>query len=270
MSIAAQDAGPPPVLEISREAIKEGRSAAHEKVEADWARAVRKNKFPFHYIALTTMTGPGEVWFMTAFPSFAAVEQAEKETQKAAVKSEYDLLDSRDGEVRSSSRTMFAVYRKDMSFHPELANIGKTRYVNIQSFRVKLGHREDFMAGSKLFTAAFEKANVKEPMLAYEVLMGAPEGLFLFVEPMESLKTLDEMPARNKAMTEAMGMENFQRLIKSEGDVFTSVDISLFSVNPRMSYVSKETEDADPIFWRPKAAPAAKAPGEKAAEKTGQ
>jgi hypothetical protein len=268
--IVAQDAGPPAVLEILREAIKEGRSAAHEKVETDYARMFRKNKFPFHYIALSSMTGPGEVWFVSTFPSFAAVEQGEKESQKPGFKAENDQLDARDGEVRSTSRTMFAVYRKDMSYHPELANIGKTRYVNIESFRVKLGHTEDFMTGSKMFTAAFEKANVKSPMLAYQVVMGAPEGLFLFIEPMESLKTLDEMPAREKALMEAMGMETFQRMMKGTGDVFTSIDSSLFSVNPKMSYVSKETEDVDPAFWRPKVTSAKPAADTKPAEKTGQ
>lgn len=266
----AQESGPPPVIQILRESIKEGRSAAHEKVETDYARLFRKNKFPFHYIALTSMTGPGEVWFVGAYPSFAAVEQADKEVQKPGFKAENDLLDSRDGEVRSISRTVYAVYRKDMSFHPELANIGKTRYVDIESFRVKLGHTADFMAGSKMFVSAFEKANIKDPMLAYEVVAGAPAGLFLFIQPMESLKTLDEMPAREKALADAMGAENFQRLMKSAGDVFTSVENSLFAVNPKMSYVSKETEDADPAYWRPKVTSTKPAGETKVAEKAGQ
>src|SRR5437870_1773802 len=86
--VAAQDSGPPPVIQIIRESIKEGRLAAHEKVETDWARMERKNKFPYHYIALTTMTGPSEAWFVTALPSFAAVEEIDKWEQKPAVKAE--------------------------------------------------------------------------------------------------------------------------------------------------------------------------------------
>src|SRR5205085_6844138 len=266
----AQESGPPPVIQILRESIKEGRSAAHEKVETDYARMFRKNKFPFHYLALTSMTGPGEVWFVSAYPSFAAVEQGDKESQKPGFKAENDLLDARDGEVRSISRSMYAVYRKDMSFHPEQANIGKTRYVSIESFRVKLGHTEDFMTGSKMFISAFEKANIKEPMLAYQVVAGAPAGLFLFIQPMESLKTLDEMPAREKALADAMGAENFQRMMKGAGDVFTSIENSLFAVNPKISYVSKETEDADPAYWRPKVTSAKPAADTKVAEKAGQ
>ena len=49
---------------------------------------------------------------------------------------------------------------------------------------------------------------------------------------------------------------------------------TIFALSPKMSYVSKETEDADPAFWWPKtsaATPATK-PKEKAekAEKAGQ
>ena len=160
-----------------------------------------------------------------------------------------DTLDTRDGELRSNSRTMYAVYRKDMSYKPELVNIGKTRYMGLLSFRLKLGHTQDFEEGGKKFLAADEKAGLKTPSIAYEVMTGAPADLFLFFEPMESLKDLDEAPAREKAVAAAMG-EDYQRLIKGSGDVFNSIEYTLFAVNPRMSYMSKDVEDADPAFWR--------------------
>jgi hypothetical protein len=253
---SGQNHEPPAVMGIIREAVKEGHSAAHEKVEADWSGAMRKHNFPYHDLALTSMTGPAEALFLLPAKSFAEVEQASKEMQKPALRAEIDLLEARDGELRSSSRTMYAVYRKDMSYRPELVNVGKTRYVGVSAFRLKLGHMEDFMAGSKKFLAADEKAGLKEPMVAYQVIAGAPDGLFLFMQPMESLKMLDEMPANDKAVAEAMGNEEFQRMMKGAGDVFTSIEYSLFAVNPRMSYVSKETEDVDPAFWRPKMSPA--------------
>lgn len=253
---SGQNHEPPAVMGIIREAVKEGHSAAHEKVEADWSGAMRKHNFPYHDLALTSMTGPAEALFLLPAKSFAEVEQASKEMQKPALRAEIDLLEARDGELRSSSRTMYAIYRKDMSYRPDLVNIGKTRYIGVSAFRLKLGHMEDFVAGSKKFLAAHEKAGLKEPMVAYQVIAGAPDGLFLFMQPMESLKMLDEMPANDKAVAEAMGNEEFQRMMKGAGDVFTSIEYSLFAVNPRMSYVSKETEDVDPAFWRPKMSPA--------------
>jgi hypothetical protein len=266
---SAQNANPPAVLQITREVIKEGRSAAHEKVDSDFARALRKANFPYHEIALSSMTGQGEVWFVFGYPSFADVEKAGGEFEKQPLKGEFEQQDGRDGELRVSSRTMTAVYRKDLSYHPELANLGKTRFINIASYRVKLGHMEDLMAGSKMILGALEKANIQLPVLAYEVMAGVPEGLFLFIEPMESLKTLDEAPARDRAMIEAMGAENFGRLMKGTGDVFVTIESNLFSVSPLMSYVPKEVEDTDANFWRPKA-PVKPAVENTPKEKTGQ
>jgi hypothetical protein len=268
----AQKHEPPAVLQIIRESIKEGHSAAHEKVEADWAGALRKHNVSFHSLALTSMTGPGEAWFLVAYPSFAAVEQGDQELHKPALKAEIDTLDARDGELRSNSRSMYAVYRKDMSYRPDLVNVGKTRYFGVTAFRLKLGQTGDFEAGSKKFIAAHEKAGLKAPAVAYQVIAGAPADLFLFFEPMESLKMVDEMPTQDKAVAEAMGNEEFQRMMKGAGDVFTSIEYSLFAVNPRMSYVSKDTEDVDPAFWRPKmgAGKASTANNSKRAEKGGE
>jgi hypothetical protein len=266
----AQNHEPPAVMQIVRESIKEGRSAAHEKVEADGAAALRKHNIAVHALGLTSMTGANEALFLIAYPSFAAVEQTGQEFQKPGLKGEMDMLEARDGELRSSSRTMYAVYRKDMSYRPELVNIGKTRYVGVTAFRLKLGHMEEFMAGSKKFLEADEKAGLKRPEVAYEVVAGAPADLFLFFEPMESLKTVDEMPERQKAVMQAMGSEDFQQLMKGAGDVFTSIEYSLFAINPRMSYVAKDTEDVDPAFWRPKMSPGKPTTNNAKPEKPGQ
>lgn len=60
---------------------------------------------------------------------------------------------------------MTEVYRKDLSYHQELANLGKTRFINIASYRVKLGHTEDLMAGSKMLLAlaCFSSSNRWNP-----------------------------------------------------------------------------------------------------------
>jgi hypothetical protein len=269
ISAFAQNTSPPGVIQITREVIKEGRATAHEKTDIDFPRALRKAKFPYHVVALNSMSGQNEVWFIFGYPSWADAEKGGQEFDKQPLKSDFEAQDARDGEHRATARTMWAVYRKDMSYHPDRANLAKTRNINIVSFRVRLGHIEDFTAGSKVFLGAQEKANFQSPTLAYEVVAGAPAGLFLFLEPMESIKSLDEAPARNRALVEAMGADNFRQLLKGEGDVFVSIESDLFAVNPLFSYVSKEVEDADPDFWRPKA-PAKPAAESKPKEKTGQ
>src|SRR5271165_1954880 len=145
---------PAPVISIGREAIKEGRSTAHEKVEYDWARTFRKANFPYHWLGMTPMNGASEVWFVNFYSSFADIEKSDKQVESTALRNESDLLDARDGELRSGSTTQYAVFRKDMSYGVEKMNLGKARYAIAAAYHVKLGHQQEFMDGDKLFRTA--------------------------------------------------------------------------------------------------------------------
>jgi hypothetical protein len=244
---------PPAVIQIGREAIKEGKTAAHRKVETDYPNAFRKNKFPFHYLALSSASGPNEVLFLQAFPSFATMEEADKLTGKAPLKTELELLEARDGELRSESRNMTTVFRKDLSYMP--ANpipIGKLRYVMIDTYRVRLGQNESMLAGAKVLLGGYQKINLPLTILCYQVVAGAPNGVYLFLIGMDSLKEMDALGAQDKALADAVGADALSRLNKGEGDVFQTMESNLYSVSPEMSYVTKEDEDVDPGFWRPK------------------
>jgi hypothetical protein len=173
--------------------------------------------------------------------------------------------------MRDSTRTLWAVYRPDMSYRPEKFDVSKARYISVGTFRVKLGKEGDFAGGAKMYLAANEKANIETPFLCYQAVSGAPQGTYMFFSAMESLKTMDEMGARQKALAEAMGADNYQQFEKGSGDVFQAMEENLFQINPRMSYPPKEVEDADPAFWKPKpavhkAAEAAPKKEEKAAQ----
>jgi len=264
-----ESGGPPPVLQILHEGIKQGKGPAHEKTEMEFVRAFRKARYPGHYLGLDAVSGPVDVWFLEPFPSFAAVDQYRDLQDKEPLKSEFAAADAHDGALRESSRTMWAVYRPDYSYRAEELNVGKTRAISISTYRVKLGHDEDFKAGANAILSAYRKANIGLTLLCYQVVEGAPVGTYLFFAMMESLKTMDEAPARQKALMEAMGADNYAQIMKGTGDTFVSIESNFYLVNPRMSYVSKETEDVDPDFWRPKA-PAKPAAAEKPKEKTGQ
>jgi hypothetical protein len=265
---AAPD-GPPAVIQIGHEAIKEGKGAAHHKVEQDFTNVFRKNKFPFHYLALSTESGPNEVVFLQAFPSFAAMEEADKLLGKAPLKNEFELVEARDGELRSESRNVTTVFRKDLSYLP--ANpipIGKLRYVMIDTYRVRLGQNESMLAGAKVLLAGYQKINLPLSILCYQVIAGAPNGVYLFLIGMDSLKQLDALQAEDKALADAVGADALSRLNKGEGDVFQTMESTLYSVSPEMSYVTKETEDVDASFWRPKVTTAHPAAKETAAKAT--
>jgi hypothetical protein len=246
-SLCAQAPEPPAVIQIIREVIKEGKGAAHSKTEQAEVHAFRKNKYPFHYLALSTISGPNEVLFLEAYPSFAAIEQGYQEAEKAPLKSEFEQAEARDGELRTSSRNMTAVYRKDLSYRPENGvTIPKTRFAMLLTYRVRIGREEDFMAGAKMVLDANQKAKLDSAIITYQVIAGGPEGVYLFLIPMASLKAMDEEPARQKAMMEAMGPDSFRQLMKGAGEVFVSMDSVLYAVSPENELHAKGSRGRGP------------------------
>ncbi len=243
---------PAPVLNIDREFIKEGKDAAHEKVEGEWAATLRKANFPGHYFAFASISGPDEVFFVQPMASFAANEEIEKAGEKEPLKGAVEQLGARDGELRTGSRTLWAVYRPDLSYKPENVNMAKLRYVEVGTYLVKLGNEEDFVNGAKALLGGYGKGNIDVSVLGYRVTAGAPVGTYLFVTMMDSMKVVDGEPERRKAIAGAMGQDSYSQLMKSMGDVLVSVENNLFEVKPGMSYPPQAVVDADPGFWKPK------------------
>jgi hypothetical protein len=255
MPMSAQGAvKPAPVIKIDIETVKEGRTAAHEKVEAEWSATLRKAGAPMHYYALDSLSGLSQVWFVQPMPSFAVNEEYGRFNAKEPLRNSVETLDSRDGELRTSSRRMWAVYRPDLSYKPESVNLAKTRFVDVATYRIKLGKDEDLAAGVKAIFAAYAKGNVDMPILGYEVTAGAPSGTFLFAILMDSMKFLDAEPERVKAMKAGMPESTYDQLMKGTGDVFVSMEHNLFEVKPVMSLPSQAVMDADPAFWKTRAA----------------
>jgi hypothetical protein len=268
--LSAQQPGPPKVLRIFREDVKEGKGPAHEKVEARWAQTMARFKYPANTLALTSLTGTSQAWFLEGHDSFAGIGEAEAFSSKPAYRSEIDALDAQDAEVRSSSRQWIAVFRNDLSYRigPMLESLPKARYVNVLIFRVHQGRDQEFVDLAKTAVAALGKSGSDQPVAVYQVFSGAPSGMYLLFEPSASLKTLDDAPARGEAMFNAMGDAGAKRFIKSSGEILASTESLLFNINPKMSYPPKEVAAGDPDFWTPKAAkPAAKPAGKPTAAK---
>ena len=256
--------GPPKVLQIFREDVKPGKGAAHEKVEAGWPRAFANAKSPTHYIAMVSVTGPSEAWFLTGFDSLAAWEKDRQDTEKnTALTAVLDQLLEKDGELLSGFRSIVATYREDLSYRPTGVNIGQMRYFYVTTFRIRPGHENDYVAANKIVRAAHEKANVPEHWAVFQVTSGMPNGTYLSFQPLKTLAEVDAFSqTHGKAYQDATGDEGRQKLRELAGAGTLSSETSIFAFSPKMSYVSKETASADADFWTPKraarAAPAAK------------
>jgi hypothetical protein len=252
----------PKVIRIDREEIKQGREAAHEKLETQYARVISKTKF-VPYLALTAETGPNEVWFVEGHDSYASIENMLQLTGKEPLRSQLDALDTQDGEFKVNSRGMIAVLQPDLSNAgvPVPGGLSKVRYFGITILKRHEGTgpewRElmamDNAAWAKMFPGAGAQA-------VYTVTFGELYGTTLIFHPMASLKALDPAPGE-MTFTQAMGAEAFERRKKLRAEILISQESILFSVNPKMSNPSKETVDGDPAFWAPKPSTAAKKTG---------
>jgi hypothetical protein len=77
---------------------------------------------------------------------------------------------------------------------------------------------------AKAAVAESQKVGNDQPMGLYEVVYGAPNGMFLVFEPFESMKSLDDTP---------------KRFTKRGGETLASEESILFAINPKMSYVAQ-------------------------------
>jgi hypothetical protein len=248
--LPAQNAHQPPkFLLIVREDIKEGKGAAHEQSESRFMRAAAAAKFPANILGLNSITGTAQAWFLEAYDSFESIEKS----RAAMHNPELGTLDALDGEFRSGSRSLIAIYRPDLSFHGQqlMQTLPKMRYFNVITMRARPDHEQDFAELGKMAVAAFEHSMEEQPMATYQIVSGAPNGTYIFLEPFASLKTLDAAPERSHNMFQAMGDDGVKRFTKMAGEAIAQTETLLFAIDPKMSYVSPQIIAGDPAFWAP-------------------
>lgn len=256
--LVAQDDGARPapnVLQIFREVVKPGRGSAHEKVEVGWPRAFRNSKNSPHYLAMTSITGPSEAWFLSGYASYEAWEkQTKAEQSDAALNAELSRLSTADGELLDNVRSVTARFRDDISLRPAL-NIGAYRYLNVVTVRVRPGMQSKFVEMRKMIKAAHEKAGLKDYYSIFEVQSGMPGPTYLVFIPMKSLKEADEAGPLHSgaAYQEALGgEEGTKKLAELAAAAVINNESAIFAFNPKMSVPPPEYALADAEFWNPK------------------
>jgi hypothetical protein len=261
--VAAQQAtssqSPPKVMQIFVESVKPGKGAAHEKVEIGWPQAFRKAKWPSHYLAMTSMSGPGEAWFLGGYESFAALETDLRNVEKTPTLSrELERLSQVDGELLSGTRGILAVYRPDLSYRPDI-DIAQMRYVALTIMTLKPGYDSAFADVRKLVNAGHEKANMDEHWAMYQVTSGMPGPAYLLMLPMKSLQEADAaQESHGKPYQDALGEAGRRELREFTRAGMATSETKLFAFSPKMSYPSDEWVASDPQFWNPKAVTGAK------------
>jgi hypothetical protein len=262
MSVFAQGApmGPPPIAQIFREVVKQGKGPAHEKLETEWSRALANAKYPVNFIAISSLTGPAEAWFLSGYGSWAEYEKANNEINGSAALAAVDTkYRSQEVDMLTDSRGMLAWYRDDLSYLPGKEPLGTMRYFSITRTQIRPGHSGEFEEARKMIKAAHEKASLSDGFVIYEVTSGAPAGTFLTFVARKSLAEIDQgAQIHGAAYLAALGGDSAQKklaALASSGTI--TAETNQFAFSPAMSYPAKETVAADPAFWTPKPAMAA-------------
>ncbi len=261
---------PPKVLVIGREFTKPGKSGlAHEKTESAFVQAMKRAKWPTHYLAVESLSGKSRALFLTGYASFEEWEKDQLAQQKnATLSADLARAWSGDGELLSDTDGGAFRFNAEYSLHPEV-EIAHMRYFEIARYQVKPGHDKDWDDGMKMVLAAYEKIPGAH-WACYSSVYGSPDTTYIFFTPLKSATEIDKEMGQGKDFEAAMGQEGMKRLGELSAAAIQESQTNLFVFNPRMSYPRDEWVKADPEFWSPKAsaAPAAaKKPADKAAEK---
>lgn len=252
-SLSAQSMAPPPYLQIFREEVKIGRAGPHVLAESGWPRAFANAKIRNNYVAMTTIYGPNEAWFVEGHASVAEIEAVNQAIEAApGLSAQLDRLSQADAANVASARTILARYVAEASNGPNI-NAAEMRVWEIEIFRVRPGKEGSFLEAAKLYQSVVQQAQVVAPWATFEVMAGLPGPTYLVISPYKKLAEIDPATGVGAAIQKAMNEETMKKFgALSEG--FISVETMVFAPSPEMSHLSAEWTAQDPKYWGKKAA----------------
>lgn len=242
----------PKLLTIYREQVKPGHIAAHAKTEAGWPAAFAKAKSPDYYLALASMTGPNEAWFISPWDSYTTWGKSmARDEANAELSAELERLQAADAEHLEGLRAIEAIARPELS-HGKYPDLSKTRFWEITIMRVRPGHEEQFEAVAKTYKALATRSEPNAAWRVYQVTAGLPGPTFLIFSSMTTFGELDAMMASGEAMWKSIKPEEKAVFDKFGAEGMINAETNRYRLDPTMSYVSAETKAADPAFWSKK------------------
>ena len=248
----------PNLITIAREEVKLGRDADHAKVEAGWPAAYEKAKSTDYYLAMTSMTGTPEAWYVAPYASHATIgDSMKREDADPVLTAELTRLRRADAEMISSVRVMHARARPELSYgaYPDMA---KQRFFEVTWFRVRPGHEPQFEAAAKAYGSSAKRNGIGAAYRVYEIIAGVPGPTYLIFASMASMNELDTAMTDGDKIMRGANQDEGMALQKVMLEGVVNVETQRFRVDPVQSYVPKETRAQDPAFWMPKKPAAAK------------
>lgn len=253
MIAAAQNNTPPPppkVLVIQREYLKPGKAGnVHVQSEGAFIKASEDAKWPTHYIAMDSMSGPTRALFMFAYDSFADYgKDQEAQAANASFSSAIDAASLADGELLSRYDSSTFVYHPEMSLHDRV-DVPHQRYWEFMLFRIKAGHEKEWTELTKLYVDGYKNVPTTH-WATYESTYGENNGgEWAVINPMRSLAEVDTGMASGNTFMTALGDAGMKRMAELSAACVDSVQVNLFVVNPKESYADPAWVTAAPEVY---------------------
>lgn len=246
----AQEAVPPPpdILQIYTDPVKPGKLAEYTRIEKEAAQVCsRANTWP--YLTMQAITGPQEVWFVSGFDSYAAMEKsAEPFAQNAGLSADLGRLMEAKTNLVSDPHTIFLRYREELSRNGGLMR-PKTRFFNVTIVKVHPGHEHEYEDSQRLLRGVRERAGASDNRVVYQVLSGISDNTYITFSSYRSFRDAGE------ALDGLLDYDDLDESLRARirellaASVLTT-ETFIFSVSPAMSNPEGEWIADDPAFWQ--------------------
>jgi uncharacterized protein YbdZ (MbtH family) len=228
--------------------------------EGAWARANAAARNPTPFLAISAMSGPPENWYMSAFPTWADYEKANKAGESPVLSAISKQYGSQEGDYLTDARGMVLTFRDDLSYGGP-ADLPASRYFSITRISVRPGHDAEFVENRKMIKAAHENAKLSDKYSIWQASAGAPAGTYFLFVARKSLAEIDQGATIHGAAYQAAlgGPEGQKKMAANSAAAIIGSQTDHFAFSPQQSNVPAEWVTADPGYWKLKA-PARKTP----------
>jgi hypothetical protein len=146
------------ILQIYRDPVKDGHEAEYRIVEEDAARICARLKFPNSHLAIESLSGPKEVWWLNAFASEADRQRVTSDylSNPALVAALADITKRHEG-LTGTPADLLTTYRADLS-HGAVWQPAGARFV------VATVTKEDRQGGGAVFEAPDGTRYIMKPV----------------------------------------------------------------------------------------------------------
>jgi hypothetical protein len=229
--LAAQDP-PSPLIYIYREEIKPGKIAAYTRIEEAAARFCLQAKCPNPYVAISSMTGPSEVWWINGFDSIDTMDKVRQAyASNEQIAQQLNSVAESKADLAFPGRVLLARFRDDLSFSAA-TTFAYARFISISVVQVRPGQLEAFEKTRLALKAAEQRSG--RTLWVYQVTSGTEDGTFLVMTPGRTMQEIRVFATSEDRIP----------------DPVLSSETRLYAVSPSLSMPAQSWLEADPDFWK--------------------